>query len=131
MNPTGRLPRNSTKWLLDSQLAPFADSFKHHLTERGYASSSVDTYVACIAEFALWISQCGLEVDGVDEDAVQRFLDKTCSNARMRRREGESTAICAPRSGICLYYFAPSPSLPSAVRERPRWTRSCVVSTTI
>jgi integrase/recombinase XerC len=90
MNPTGRLPCNSTNWLLDSPLAPFADSFKHHLTERGYASSSVDAYVACIAEFALWMSECGLEVDGVDEDAVQRFLDNhllQCKNASAGRRK--------------------------------------------
>jgi hypothetical protein len=40
MNPAGQLPRNSTNWLLDSQLAPNADSFKHHLTERRYPSSS-------------------------------------------------------------------------------------------
>jgi hypothetical protein len=40
MNPAGQLPRNSTNWLLDSQPAPYADSFKHHLTERRYASSS-------------------------------------------------------------------------------------------
>jgi hypothetical protein len=39
MNPTGRLPRNSANWLLDSQLAPYVDSFKHNLTERRYASS--------------------------------------------------------------------------------------------
>jgi Protein of unknown function (DUF1194) len=50
------------------------------------------------------------------------FSITTCANARMRRRDGESTAICAPPSGICLYYFAPSPSWPSAVRELPRWS---------
>jgi site-specific recombinase XerD len=100
MSPAGRLPRNSTNWLLDSQLAPYAYSFKHHLTERRYASSSVDVYVACIAEFALWMSQCGLEVDGVDDDAVQRFLDNhllQCKNASAGRRK-----YCLARAFACL-----------------------------
>jgi hypothetical protein len=53
MNPTGRLPHKSTDWLLGSQPAAYADAFKHYLTERRYASSSVDVYVACIAKFGL------------------------------------------------------------------------------
>ena len=84
MNPTGQLPLNSTDRLLESELAAYADAFKHHLTERRYASSSVDVYVACIAEFARWMSRSGLEVDAIDEEAIQRFLDDhhlRCKNA--------------------------------------------------
>jgi integrase/recombinase XerC len=90
MNPTGRLPRNSTDQLLESQLAAYAGAFRHHLTERRYASRSVDVYVACIAEFALWMSQSGLEVGGIDEEAIQRFLDDhllRCKNASAGRRK--------------------------------------------
>ena len=42
-------PRNLTDRLLESELAAYADAFKHHLTERRYASSSVDVYEACMA----------------------------------------------------------------------------------
>jgi site-specific recombinase XerD len=90
MNPTGQLPLNSTDRLLESELAAYADAFKHHLTERRYASSSVDVYVACIAEFARWMSRSGLEVDAIDEEAIQRFLDDhhlRCKNASARPRK--------------------------------------------
>jgi integrase/recombinase XerC len=89
MNPTGRLPHKSMDRLLESQLAAYADAFKHYLTERRYASSSIDVYVACIAEFALWMSRSGLQVYGIDEDAVQRFLDDhllQCKNTSAGRR---------------------------------------------
>ena len=75
MNPTGRLPRNSTDQLLTSQLAAYADAFRHHLSERRYASRTIDVYVACLAVFALWMSRSRLDIDRIDEDAVQRFLD--------------------------------------------------------
>ena len=38
MNPTGRLPSNSVARLLESQLAPYVDAFRHYLIERRYAS---------------------------------------------------------------------------------------------
>ena len=43
MNPTGRLPRKSTDQLLTSQLAAYADAFRHHLTERRYGHESTTT----------------------------------------------------------------------------------------
>ena len=90
MNPTGQLPRNSTDRLLESQLAAYADSFRQHLTERRYASRTIDVYVACLAVFALWMSLSQLDIDGIDEDAVRRFLDDhlpQCKNAAPERRK--------------------------------------------
>ena len=89
MNPTGRLPRNSTDQLLTSQLAAYADAFRHHLSERRYASRTIDVYVACLAVFALWVSRSRLDIDRIDEDAVQRFLDDhrlQCKNSSPGRR---------------------------------------------
>ena len=89
MNPTGRLPRNSTDQLLTSQLAAYADAFRHHLSERRYASRTIDVYVACLAVFALWMSRSRLDIDRIDEDAVQRFLDDhllQCKNSSPGRR---------------------------------------------
>ena len=74
MNSTRRFHRNSTNWLLDSQLAPYVDAFTHHLTEHRYATGTVDVYLSCVAHFAQWISQCRLDIHGIDEDMVQRFL---------------------------------------------------------
>ena len=90
MNPTGRLPQKSTDQLLTSQLAAYADAFRHHLTERRYASRTIDVYVACLAVFALWMSRSRLDIDRIDEDAVQRFLDDhrlQCKSASPGRRK--------------------------------------------
>lgn len=75
MNSTRRLHHSSTGWLLDSQLAPYVDAFKHHLTEGRYASHTAGTYVACIAHFAHWSTVCQLDIHRLDEAVVQEFLD--------------------------------------------------------
>jgi hypothetical protein len=49
MNRTGRLPCNSADRLHENQLAAYVDAFRHHLTERRYASHTIDEYVACLA----------------------------------------------------------------------------------
>jgi hypothetical protein len=84
MNPTGRLPGNSVARLFENQLAPYVDAFGNYLIERRYPSSTVDGYLACIAEFGLWMSRSLLEIDGIDDEVVQRFLDSHlvgCSNS--------------------------------------------------
>ena len=74
--------------LFESQLAPYVDAFEHYMIERRYASSTVDGYVACIGEFGLWLSRSRLDIDGIDEDVVHRFLDDhllRCKNAAAGR----------------------------------------------
>lgn len=75
MNMTKQLHCKSIAWLSESQLAPFVDDFTHHFTERRYASHTLDTYLACIAHFARWMNRCRLDIDQINESAVQRFLD--------------------------------------------------------
>jgi site-specific recombinase XerD len=75
MNSTTGLHRNSTDWLLTSQLAPYIDAYTRHLTERRYASGTVGSYLACVAHFARWTTRCRLDIRRIDEDVVQRFLD--------------------------------------------------------
>jgi hypothetical protein len=75
MNPTGRLPGNSVARLFESQLAPYVDAFGNYLNKRRYASSTVDGYLACIAEFELWMNRSLLDIDRIDDEVVQRFLD--------------------------------------------------------
>lgn len=71
MNPN----HHSTAWLHESQLAPYVDAFTHQLTECRYASATVDKYIACIAHFAHWSTQCRLDIHRIDEKVVQQFLD--------------------------------------------------------
>jgi hypothetical protein len=75
MNSPTRLQHNSTDGLLGSQLAPHVDAFTRHLTERRYASGTIDSYLACVAHIARWTVRCRLDIHGIDEDVVRRFLD--------------------------------------------------------
>ena len=65
----------SITWLLASQLAPYVDALKHYFTQGGYASSTAATYIACIAHFAHWLTQCGIDVHRIGEEVVWQFLD--------------------------------------------------------
>jgi len=75
MNSIRGLHHSSTGWLLDSQLAPYVDAFKHHLSEGRYALHTASAYVACVAHFAHWSTLCHLDIHRLDEAVVQRFLD--------------------------------------------------------
>ncbi len=76
MNQTRCPHRNSTDLLSESHLAPYVDAFTHHLAGHGYASSTVCGYLACLAHFARWSSQCRLDIHEIDDDVVRRFLDR-------------------------------------------------------
>jgi integrase/recombinase XerC len=65
----------STTWLLESQLAPYVKTITHHLTQGVYASSTIDKYLACIAHFSHWLTQCGIDVHRIGEEVVRQFLD--------------------------------------------------------
>ena len=85
MNPI----HHSTTWLLESQLAAYVDAFTHHFTEGRYASATVETYLGCIAHFAHWSTQSGVDIHGIDEKVVQQFLDEHlphCNCARQVHR---------------------------------------------
>lgn len=75
MNSTQRLHRKSTDWLLESQLAPYIDTFTHYLSERRYASRTIGTYLGCVTHFGRWMSQCRLDIHRIDEAVVRQFLD--------------------------------------------------------
>ena len=66
----------STTWLLESQLAPYVDALTHRFIQGGYASSTAATYIACIAHFAYWMTQCGIDIHRICEEVVRQFLDE-------------------------------------------------------
>lgn len=72
MDSIFRLPSNN--WLLESDLAPHVDAYVDYLKLGQYANTTIKRYVGCIAHFARWTGQCGLELHRVDEEAVGRFL---------------------------------------------------------
>jgi len=67
-------------WLDTSPLAPHIDDFSDYLRRGRYATSTTKCYVACIAHFAHWMSQCSLSLRLLDEDMVKQFLDDHLPN---------------------------------------------------
>jgi integrase/recombinase XerC len=131
MNPIGRLPRKSTVWLLDSELALYVDAFTHHLAECRYAAGTISRYLAGIAHFARWMNQCQQDVLGIDKDVVRRFLDDhlprcNCAWPAQRSRRDLRAAL-----GHLLIVLRAKSVIAERLLQRPRWTRSCVASTTI
>jgi site-specific recombinase XerD len=74
MNTTLYLHPIAKGWLLESDLAPYVDAFLDDLKQGRYASHTTRSYLARIAHFARWISQCHLAIAQLDEAAVSRFL---------------------------------------------------------
>lgn len=95
MNPT----HHSMTWLLESQLAAYIDAFTHHFTEGRYASATIATHIGCIAHFAHWSTQSGIDIHDIDEKVVRRFLDEHlphCDCARpVHRVRGDLRAALA------------------------------------
>jgi integrase/recombinase XerC len=75
MSSTTHLRRGPTEWLVDSLLAPYVAAFTRYLSERRYATQTIDTKLGCIAHFGRWMSQCRLDVHRIDEEAVRGCLD--------------------------------------------------------
>lgn len=89
MNSPQQLHRRPTDWLLDSQLAPYVDTFTHYFSKRRYSAHTTVTKLACIAHFGRWLSLCRLDIHRIDENVVQRFLDEhlpQCKCVRPVRR---------------------------------------------
>jgi site-specific recombinase XerD len=66
---------HTSTWLLESQLESFVDAFMLHLLDCRYASNTVDNYLAGLAHFAHWITQCNFDVKSIDEKLIQQFLN--------------------------------------------------------
>jgi integrase/recombinase XerC len=62
-------------WLLESQLAPHVDALMLHFLDCRYASNTINNYLAGLTHFARWISLCNIDVKGIDEKLIERFLD--------------------------------------------------------
>ena len=61
-------------WLWGSVLSPFAERYCEYLLERGYAPSTVNRYVRCVAHFAHWIAKRRIPAAGVDHLLVHSFV---------------------------------------------------------
>lgn len=74
MDPTTSLRTTPQGWLLNSVLAPHCVAFDAHLRRGRYAATTVKGYLAGIAHFARWMTQCYLPVRLLNEHTVEQFL---------------------------------------------------------
>jgi integrase/recombinase XerD len=63
-----------TAWLWRSVLSPFAERYCEYLLERGYAPSTVNRYVKCVAHFAHWVAKRRIPAARVDYRLVNSFV---------------------------------------------------------
>jgi integrase/recombinase XerD len=92
-------------------LAVFADGFRVHVVERGYAPCSAQFHLQLLAHLSRWMQAEGLEADGLSPGVLERFLTD-------RRRQSYASRI-SPRglsSGAEVNAFV----LREARRVRPR-----------
>ena len=74
MNPIASLHATPKGWLVNSALTPHLDVFAAYLERGRYAANTAKGYVAGIAHFARWMTQCHLPVQLLDEHTVEQFL---------------------------------------------------------
>ena len=57
-------------------LAPYEGIYEGYLADRGGgALSTKKRYLRCLVHLGWWMSQCGLDVEDLDEEVVAQFLD--------------------------------------------------------
>ncbi len=74
MDSTLTLHPNPAGWLEHSELAQYVGAYERYLAQRGYCRYSIQTYIYCIAHFAHWMTDRGLGVRHVSEDALQNLF---------------------------------------------------------
>ncbi|MBK6638948.1 MAG: tyrosine-type recombinase/integrase [Rhodocyclaceae bacterium] len=89
---------NSIDWLANGPFAPHIDTYKHYLTERGYAASTVSNCMSSIAHFAQWAHGRRLQAQQITESVVVEFLDGhlpqcRCTGSVCRHRASLSAAL--------------------------------------
>jgi integrase/recombinase XerC len=65
----------TTRWLHQSQLAPYADALMQHLLDCRYASNTINNYLAGLSHFARWVTVSNIDVKNIDEKLIHQFLN--------------------------------------------------------
>ncbi len=66
-------------------LGAHLDSFARSLVDLGYASSTVRTYLWCLADFSGWIERSDVAVGDLDDRIAELFVDELQRQGRLRR----------------------------------------------
>lgn len=86
------------RWLANSVFVPSEEGYIGYLRAGGYHPNTVRVYFACVAHFAKWATEEGLDLAQIDELAQHRFLDAhlpfcTCAAPVRRLRRELRAAI--------------------------------------
>lgn len=61
-------------WVRSSVLGPIVETYAEYLTHHGYAACTIGDYLRCVTHFARWVSKQRVELHGIDEGVVRRFI---------------------------------------------------------
>ena len=85
-------------WLRHSVLADFAEDYCKYLVDTGYAASTINHYVRCVAHFAHWLTVHRIAAARIDDRLVCTFVNGhlprcTCPDPIPRSRADVSAAL--------------------------------------
>ena len=83
---------------IGGSLARYEEGFRARLDELGYASSSAGDQVRLFADLSGWLAREGLDAEGLEYEAVDRFLVA-------RRAQGRRTHLTTRALGPLLVYL--------------------------
>lgn len=88
-----RLSRATRDWFVNTEVGVSADAYVQYLQDRGYAPSTIDSYVQGVAHFGHWLTAQRIGISQLDEQLIRAFLDQhlpVCRCAPFCRRARRS-----------------------------------------
>jgi integrase/recombinase XerD len=64
----------SRDWVRSTVLGPIVETYTEYLTHHGYAACTIGSYLQCVTHFARWLGEQRIELHGIDEGVVHRFI---------------------------------------------------------
>src|SRR5262249_28792270 len=71
--------------LRECPLGPHIESFVKQLIDKGYAQSSVNSYLHLVADFICWLEQQNVSTKEITEEHVKQYLEPSQPPARRGR----------------------------------------------
>src|SRR5437867_9555159 len=97
--------------LQTSVLGPVAGAYAEYLIQHGYAGCTIENYLQCVTHFARWLAKQHIELQGIDDAVLHRFLGVhlpvcRCPAPSPRTRAKSSPRVaafasCAARARLC------------------------------
>jgi len=115
MTATLQLSGNPLGQLRSTPLAPYAGVYEGYLGDHGYAPSTKGRHFCCLVHFGRWMSQCGLNAEDLDEEAVGQFLDEHLPHCRCPAPVGHTREHLRAALGHLLVVLRANAVIPARV----------------